>query len=146
MKKIIALAASFALCLILGSCSNGSSEEGAPSEGQDNQEQSTSIAYTVADEKLEFARDDQTGMAYRVSVAAGATEDELKAVFEKVVLDDGFDMHEVWFYSDERLTDGSAAFDVALVSNDSTGGEVMVTKASEESKEAAKALLSESNS
>lgn len=143
MKKIIALVATFALCLVLGACSNGTSEGNMESEKQDNQEQSATIAYTVADEKLEFTRDDKVGMAYRVSVVANATEDELKTVFDKVVIDDGFDMHEVWFYSDERLTDGSAAFDVALASNSFTDGEVTVTMASEESKEAAKVLLAE---
>ncbi|MEG0323409.1 MAG: hypothetical protein RR547_04970 [Raoultibacter sp.] len=144
MRKIIAVGAALALCLVLGACSGASNGDQAAGE-QEKQEQVATIDYTVSDDKLEYARGDQTGMAYRVSVAESATNDDLKAVFEKVVADDGFDMHEVWFYSDTRLTDGSAAYDVALASKSSAEGEVTITMASDESKQAAKALLADKN-
>ncbi|MEG0376806.1 MAG: hypothetical protein RR672_14325, partial [Raoultibacter sp.] len=84
MRKIIAVGAALALCLVLGACSGASNGDQAAGE-QEKQEQVATIDYTVSDDKLEYARGDQTGMAYRVSVAESATNDDLKAVFEKVV-------------------------------------------------------------
>ena len=145
MKKIIAIAAAFALCLTLGACSSAPAEDQSDSAEQEQATNGTTLDYKVADEKIEFARGEKTGQAYRVAINPEATEAELKTVFEVITADDGFELHEVWFYSDERLTDGSAAYDVALVTRDSAEGEAIVTLATDEAKAAAQELLAQAD-
>ena len=89
----------------------------------------------------EYAQGDLRGASYRVSVPSQATEDELEGVFADVTAGDGFDVHTVWFYSDERLADGSEAFDVASAVQDAPGGEPVLVLASEEAKAAGQKAL-----
>lgn len=140
MKKIVAIAAAFALCLALGACSGGGDSPDSE-EGQTDREKLATIDYAVAEGVQEYAQGDLRGASYRVSVPAEATDDELQGVFADVVADDEFDVHTVWFYSDAKLADGTVAYDVASAVQDAPDAEPVILRASDEAKAKAQEAL-----
>lgn len=140
-KKIIALTlAACALLCVLAGCADGSDD--AHDEGE-RVEKLSSVEYAVAEDVQQYAREDLKGASYRVAVPADTSEDELKEVFADVVSGDGFDVHTVWFYSDERLTDGSAPSDVASAVQETPGTDPAIIPATDDAKaKAGEALAS----
>ena len=135
-------------CGALASCGTssdqgqqGASGEQAAEQDAQGEEAPATIPYTVSETTIPYTSGEEDGMGYRVAVSADATEEELAAVFDAVTADDGCGLHQVWFYSDERLTDGSAAYDVAYFSQAIAGAEPTAIMASEENKAAAQELL-----
>ncbi|WP_139652742.1 hypothetical protein [Raoultibacter phocaeensis] len=138
-KKIIALVlCACALCCVLGACGAG------PDDSQETDEQAekqSSVEYVVAEEVQQYSQGELKGASYRVAVPADTPEDELKAVFADVVAHDGFDVHTVWFYSDARLTDGTAPCDVASAVQEDPGSEPSIVLATDETKAKAQESL-----
>lgn len=91
--------------------------------------QAEPIEYTKSDAMQSYVRDGEECMGYRVAVSSAATEDQLLSVFGEVVAGDGYPMHTVWFYSSVDKAQGGDQYDVAMVEEESAGGDPVVTMA-----------------
>lgn len=66
----------------------------------------------------EYARDGVKGLAYRVAVDPQLSENELMAIYRKLIEGDGYGNHTVFFYSSEEALNAGMEYDVAQIQNE----------------------------
>lgn len=127
VKKIgIAVAAVFVVVIAVSAITY---QIAPPASSATDAQQIVADEYTKTDASQSYVRDGEECMGYRVAVSATATEEQLLSVFEEVVAGDGYPMHTVWFYSSVDKAQGGDQYDVAMVEEESAGGDPVVTMA-----------------
>lgn len=122
MKKPVALLLISALLAALCACSPATEQNVSsplPSESSEPAIETVPEYSFLSLDK--YARDGKDCVGYRVAIGDGATEEEMRAVFDDLCSSDDYYLHTVWFYGLPSDVETIGSFSVGMLEETSPG-------------------------
>lgn len=94
-------------------------EKGAETDTEDKTPEVVLPKYEVIDNQT-YVRDEKECLGYRVVVADGTTEDDMRNIFKEVLKDDTSHLRTVWFYGLESDIETIGAYTVGMLEETTT--------------------------